>query len=373
MVPPNGALPDVLPTGRLNEAGRPVPELREHLRRIPNLSNVVAVLGAYLQSVGVIIVALAIGRWWAYVVAFVLMGPGFARLSILAHEAAHRLLFSRRVANDVVGRWLLAYPTFIPFEVYRRAHMAHHRQELGPNEPDAGLYAGYPITRSSLRRKLVRDATFVSGWKNLRPLFVALGRRTSAPTAVRILAVQAVLATAFTLAGYWWAYLLLWLAPWMTVWRVLNRLRAIAEHGGMEASDDRRRTTHVVRQHWWARYWIVPYHTGWHLAHHADMGIPWTKLPALQRELVASGWVTPAIEYPSYLALWRALSSRPEHLSLATGGRPGRGVEPSGVVGLAQEPGQVRLEPAVLAAETRTGPVRRQEGRGQQWVRAEVS
>ena len=34
----------------------------------------------------------------------------------------------------------------------------------------------------------------------------------------------------------------------MTQWRVINRLRAIAEHGGLEASPDRRVTTHNVRQ-----------------------------------------------------------------------------------------------------------------------------
>ena len=95
----------------------------------------------------------------------------------------------------------------------------------------------------------------------------------------------------------------------MTVWRVINRLRAIAEHGGMERSDDRRRTTHVVRQRPLARFWMVPYNTGWHLAHHVDIGIPWRKLPALHEELLAAGWVTPDLEYPSYVALWRALAS----------------------------------------------------------------
>ena len=93
------------------------------------------------------------------------------------------------------------------------------------------------------------------------------------------------------------------------MWRVLNRLRAIAEHAGMRRSDDRRQTTHVVRQRPWARFWIVPYHTGWHLAHHVDSGIPWRRLPELHRELVAAGWVTPALEYPNYLTLWRALAS----------------------------------------------------------------
>jgi fatty acid desaturase len=74
-------------------------------------------------------------------------------------------------------------------------------------------------------------------------------------------------------------------------------------------SDDRRETTHHVRQSLLARFWIVPYNTGWHLAHHVDIGIPWRNLPALHQELVAAGWVTPDLEYPSYLALWRKLAS----------------------------------------------------------------
>jgi hypothetical protein len=79
----------------------------------------------------------------------------FARLAILGHEAAHRLLFRSRSANDLVGRWLLDYPAFVPFDVYRRSHFAHHREEFGPGEPDIPLYAGYPIPASSWRRKLL--------------------------------------------------------------------------------------------------------------------------------------------------------------------------------------------------------------------------
>jgi fatty acid desaturase len=56
---------------------------------------------------------------------------------------------------------------------------------------------------------------------------------------------------------------------------------------------------------------MVPLNTGWHLAHHVDMGVPWRNLPALHAELEAAGYVTPALTYPSYRALWQALSSRP--------------------------------------------------------------
>jgi fatty acid desaturase len=267
------------------------------------------VLGVYLQSFGVIALAVWIGQPWAYAAAFLLMGRAHCMYNILGHEAAHRLLFNDKRVNDFVGKWLLAYASFQAIDLYRRAHMAHHREEFGPNEPDLDLYNGYPITRDSFWRKIRRDALFVSGWKNLKPLLKAVGKPGSRRLALEILGVQAVILALFTLAGRPWLYPLLWLAPWMTVWRVLNRLRAIAEHGGMTRSADRRLTTHVVRQTWWARFWMVPYRTGWHLAHHVDIGIPWRNLPAFHRELVAAGWVPAGLEYPNYRALWRALRS----------------------------------------------------------------
>jgi fatty acid desaturase len=311
MVPPVDRLPDVLPTERLTASGMPVPTLRAELRRIDDRRNAGSVVLTWAQPLATIAAAAWIAHPLAYAAAVVLMGPAFARTAILGHEAAHKLLFTNKRANDLVGRWLLAYPGFVPFEAYRRSHFAHHKEEFGPHEPDMNLYEGYPVTRSSLRRKLTRDAAGVSGWKNLKPLVRALFSSSARPFAARILAAQVVLLALFTLAGRPELYVLLWLLPWMTSWRVLNRLRSIAEHGGMERSPDRRRTTHHVRQSRLAGFWLVPFNTGWHLAHHVDMGVPWRRLPALHAELVDAGWVTPPLEYPSYRALWRALASRP--------------------------------------------------------------
>lgn len=315
MVPGRSVLPDVLPTERLREGGKPFPPLRDELRRPHDGRNVLNVISTWAQSFGVIAAACWIDHPATWVIAFLLMGRAFALYAILAHEAAHRLLLSSKRSNDILGRWGCAYPAFIPLDIYRRAHFAHHRDELGPDEPDLGLYQGYPITRSSLVRKLRRDAVGISGWKNLRPLLWALRSEAGRPVALRILAAQAaVWGILLAIGGWgrWWLYPLLWLAPWMTVWRVINRLRSIAEHGGMTRSADRRETTHVVRQGPIARFWLVPFKTGWHLAHHVDMGVPFQNLPRLHAELAAAGWVTPGLEYPSYRALWRALASAPE-------------------------------------------------------------
>jgi fatty acid desaturase len=310
MVPPADALPDVLPSERLLASGKPAPPLRDELRRIAGWHSALTVAGCWAQAIAVIVAAAWIAHPVTWVLAVILMGRSVVMFNILGHEAAHRLLFRHKRLNDEVGRWLLAYPVFQPLELYRRGHFAHHRDELGPDEPDLALYTGYPITRASLRRKLTRDALGVTGYKLMRSMFRGLRGETTRPIVLRILLVQAVLLLAFTLAGRPELYLFLWLLPYVTVWRVFNRLRSIAEHAGMERSPDRRRTTHVVRQHWWARFWIVPYHTGWHLAHHVDMAVPWRHLPRLHDELVRAGWVTAELVYPSYTALWKALSAR---------------------------------------------------------------
>jgi fatty acid desaturase len=311
VVPPAELLPDVLPTDRLREGARLRTDLRADLRRIPDLANGATVVSLWVQIIAVIGGAIWLDHPATWVLAFLLMGRAFSQLLILGHESAHLLLFSNRTVNDFVGKWLLDYPGLVPFEIYRKGHMAHHKDEMGPDEPDKALYAPYPVTRASLRRKLTRDALFVSGWKNLRPLLVALRSRTGRPIALKIVATQVVIVALFTALGRPELYLLLWLAPWLTVWRVINRLRAIAEHGGMIRSTDRRQTTHHVHQSAIARFALVPYNTGWHLAHHVDIGIPYRKLPALHRELEAAGGVTPDLVYPSYRALWRALAGRP--------------------------------------------------------------
>lgn len=306
LVPSADLLPDVLPTDRLNERAKPVRELRDELRRISDVRSVFTVAGALVLSFGVVAAAGIVNTWWAYLAAFVLMARGHVGLNILGHEAAHRLLFNSRPVNDFVGRWVLAYPSFQALLVYRRSHFAHHRDEMGPEEPDLSLYSGYPIPRDSWHRKLRRDITGVSAYKNFRGLFRAAGKGSK--EALQILAVQAVMIGVSIAVARPLMYVV-WLLSWSTLWRVSNRLRSIAEHGGLIRSKDRRLTTHVIHQSRIARFWMVPYNTGWHLAHHVDMGVPWRNLPKLHDELVLSGWVTEELEYPSYRAFWSAASS----------------------------------------------------------------
>jgi fatty acid desaturase len=296
------ATDDVAPDGRL------VSSRRDALRQIPSVRNGLSVASVFAQTAVLIYLAVHFGPI-AWVPVFVLMGRAHAQFASLMHEAAHRLLFRNRSLNDFVGRWLIGYPAFTNTDAYRRVHMAHHREEFGPNEPDIALYANYPISAASWRRKLVRDAQGRTGLRLLRDQLrgarseVAVVRQTL----FKILAVQAVLIVGAIVAGYWWVYPLFWLLPYLTVWRVINRLRSVAEHGGLMASDDRRVATHSVEQHWAARFFLVPFNIGFHLAHHVDAGVPFRNLPKYHQMLTSSSYVPD--QYPNYRSLWAALHS----------------------------------------------------------------
>lgn len=309
MVASSDHLPKVLPTERLLANGVAVRSVRNDLRRIPNVRSAAAVLFVLAEPV----VYIGGAAWWGhpvgYVLAFLLMGPVYAHHASLGHEAVHRTLFSHRGLNDFVGRWLLSYPTFVPFELYRRSHINHHRDEFGPKEPDIPLYAGYPVSRTSMRRKLWRDATGRTGWPLFKGLLRGLRKQRARPVAARIVGSQLVILAIMTAFGRPELYLLLWWLPYMTVWRVINRLRAVAEHGGMERSSDRRRTTHHVRQSIFSQTIFAPFNIGYHLAHHVDMGVPLWNLPKLQAELDSSGWVTEEATWPNYRTLWSALAA----------------------------------------------------------------
>jgi fatty acid desaturase len=311
MIPAHEDLERFAPTDRIGPTGRPTPGYREQLRKIPNLRNAISVVSCWAQTLGIICFTVWVDKWYVWIVAFLLMGRAHAQFAALMHEAAHRMLFRSKRWNDFVGRWLLGFPSFTPIDTYRRGHMAHHRDEFGPDEPDIPLYRGYPIARDSFRRKLWRDARGSTGWKLFKGLF--RGLTVSDPKlrfqARAIVGTQLVFIAIGIALGHPWVYFILWLAPYLTVWRVINRLRSIAEHGGMQRSKDRRETTHSVKQHLPARFMLVPFHIGWHLAHHVDSGVPMKNLPKLHRELERAGYVDGHIEYRSYPALWRKLSS----------------------------------------------------------------
>jgi len=211
------------------------------------------------------------------------------------HEAAHGGLSPDRRLNDLLGHWLCAVPVGASLTLYRPYHLSHHKYAQQAEDPDLVLSAPFPVTRASLRRKIIRDLTGQTFFKQ-RVLFafrafatrrdedLAEGAVVTGRSVAPFLLVNAALLAAAVLAGVWWAWFALWLLPLATWFPMVTRLRNIAEHACVEGSStDPFRAARTTRASWWERAFIAPYWVNFHAEHHLFMHVPCWNLPALHR------------------------------------------------------------------------------------------
>ena len=115
---------------------------------------------------------------------------------------------------------------------------------------------------------------------------------------------------ALSAAGFWWAWVVLWLLPMATWLPLVSRLRNIAEHALIvqNGTDPLRhaRTTHANVLE---RLFLAPYWVNYHGEHHLFTQIPCWNLPLAHRILVRDG-VTQRMEVQGgYRAVLRLASA----------------------------------------------------------------
>ncbi|MFN3669043.1 MAG: fatty acid desaturase family protein [Brevundimonas sp.] len=273
---------------------------------------------------GVISLAVAAGVVWPFLIPLcvAVIGTRQLGLAILMHEAAHGALSPNARLNDSLGHWLCAVPIGASLKAYRPYHLAHHKYAQQPEDPDLVLSAPFPVTGASLRRKILRDLTGQTFFKQ-RVLFafkafasrrdadLAEGAVVTGRSVAPFLLVNAGLLAAAVAAGVWWAYFAFWLLPLATWFPMVTRLRNIAEHACVEGSAaDPFRAARTTRASWWERALIAPYWVNFHAEHHLFMHVPCWKLPALHRAVRARPEGARMEVAPGYLSVLREASGR---------------------------------------------------------------
>ena len=225
-------------------------------------------------------------------------------LFVIAHDAAHYLLYDNRRLNDAVGR-ACALLQGLSMCTYRVIHRMHHNNLYGELDPDTALHGGYPRGKAYLVKKLLKDLSGQTAWKTYAYfLYAAPGLNTKTNVALRplddtslklknearsdrnmVIAFHLLALLLFAWSGYLLQYLVLWVLPLVTVVQAILRLRAIAEHGATTdfSSPLTAARTNVAPA--WVEWLIFPHHVNYHIEHHLYASVPHYHLPALHKEL----------------------------------------------------------------------------------------
>jgi fatty acid desaturase len=281
------------------------PELVKELTRRSGWIATAAVLQDF--AVLAVAIAVALASWpdpFVILLAVIVIGTRQHALFVIAHDAAHYLLYENRKINDLVGRFC-ATVQGLSMCTYRVIHRLHHNNLYGELDPDTALHGGYPRGRAYLIKKLLKDLSGLTAWKTyayflggapglntktnvaLRPLDDTSSKlRSDALSDRNVVVVFHVIALAIAAwSGYLIQYLVLWILPLVTVVQAILRLRAISEHGATTdfSSPLTAARTNVAPA--WLAWLIFPHHVNYHIEHHLYASVPHYNLPALHREM----------------------------------------------------------------------------------------
>jgi fatty acid desaturase len=282
---------------------------------------------AVLEDFAVIAVSVCLGLYfWPHPIAILLaalvIGTRQHALFIIAHDAAHYLLYEKRWLNEAVGR-ACAMAAGLSMCTYRVIHRLHHNNLYRELDPDTALHGGYPRGKSYLVKKLLKDLSGLTAWKTYAYfLGGAPALNTATNVAVRplddtsaklrneawhdrnaVIAFHITLLLFLSLAGYLVQYLVLWVLPLVTLVQALLRLRAIAEHGATSDFSSPLTAARTNTGPAWLTWLLFPHHVNYHIEHHLYASVPHYHLPRLHREMRERGMLESAevVPFPATL------------------------------------------------------------------------
>ncbi|OLE19935.1 MAG: hypothetical protein AUG50_02095 [Betaproteobacteria bacterium 13_1_20CM_3_63_8] len=278
-------------------------------------------------------IALALHFWpnpFVVLCAVIIIGTRQHALFVIAHDAAHYLLYQNRTLNDLAGR-ACAMVQGLSMCTYRVIHRLHHNNLYGELDPDTALHGGYPRGRVYLIKKLLKDLSGLTAWKTyayflggapalntntnvaLRPLDDTSEklRREARHDRNAVIFLHVAALALFALSGYLVEYLVLWILSLVTVVQAILRLRAIAEHGATTdfSSPLTAARTNVAPA--WLEWLIFPHHVNYHIEHHLYASVPHYNLPQLHQAMTANGLLEGAELIPFGATLEKIFADRP--------------------------------------------------------------
>jgi fatty acid desaturase len=256
------------------------------------------------------------------------------------HETAHQSLTRWRWLDIAIGRFL-GTVMFVPYTVYREAHVRHHAYVNRPNDWELWPYSNPNCSRTFRRAFVFLDIVLgflVSPFIYSRiffhpdsPLKSPAIRRTIRFEYFGIILFWGYVFGKLTYTGTWQTYVHVWLAPHMIA-GVMQTMRKLTEHLGMASYDPMLGTRTVIGTNWITRFGsFMNFDIFVHGPHHRHPRLAQNQLKDKMDEYLSNH---PGTNYPVYSSYVRATTAMLPYLFM----NPGIGMN----VGAAP-PGQARV------------------------------
>jgi fatty acid desaturase len=206
--------------------------------------------------------------------------------TVLLHEVVHHTIFERRrpAAERALG-WLYAVPSGISASQFTRWHLDHHA-ELGSDEDDPKRHHLSPKVNARWLKLLYCSPAlfpiyFRAARKESATYPADLQQRIAFERKVSMVAHLAALALIWTLAGGA-AAVRAYIVPVFFIFPIAFTLNRLGQHYDIDPTDPAKWGT-LMRGHW---FWDFAFlNSNYHLEHHYFAGVPFYRLPELQRAL----------------------------------------------------------------------------------------
>ena len=207
--------------------------------------------------------------------------------TILLHEVVHHTVFERRrpLAERFLGL-LYAVPSGISASQFTRWHLDHHA-ELGSDEDDPKRHHLSPKMNARWYKLLYcTPALFPIYFRAARRESSTYPRRAAANASPGSAALDAAHLTA--LAAIWYVFgfyaaLRTNIIPVFFIFPIAFTLNRLGQHYDIDPDDPAKWGT-LMQGHW---FWDFAFlNSNYHLEHHYFPGVPFYRLPALQKALV---------------------------------------------------------------------------------------
>lgn len=264
---------------------------------------------------GTMTVCAVVGGWLICVPAVLIIGNRQHALGVLAHEGAHYLVSRNRKVNDLLSDLLAAYPISFTTIGFRTTHFRHHaylETAKDPSRVTVDLFPEdwtFPMSKRHVGKVVLRDLTGLNQASSsvlLKYLWEIPGGRGR--HLVQLLAFHAAAVGVTLWLGILWMYLALWVLPLFTVAIAFYRIRAVAEHSGLdehelryvdESADALSATRTTIPNGPLSKFLFAPYNISYHIEHHLYPMVPVFELPRLHSVLLEN----PEFEQRAHLTL----------------------------------------------------------------------